>query len=157
MLGFLLEFTPQWTLPYPEFANFRPGESGRTPYQGVKAIVFFQFINTLKDFYSLRPDLFAQAHASMPEAEFRHELDLFIGGDRPILLATSAVGTGFDFSEGNLVVFYPRAWILEDFIQGSGQLSRAADQIGHCVVFTTKLAMQEPQQLEVESARHILQ
>jgi superfamily II DNA or RNA helicase len=154
ILGFLLEFTPRWNLPYPKFANFRPGQSGRTPYRGVKAIVFFQFINTLKDFYNLRPDLFAHAHASMPEAEFRHELDLFIRGDRPILLATSAVGTGFDFSGVNLVVFYPRAWILEDFIQGSGRLSRAPNQIGHCVVFTTEFAMQE-QKSEGDGAQHM--
>jgi superfamily II DNA helicase RecQ len=61
------------------------------------------------------------------------ELDDFTSGRKSILVGTSAIGAGYDFSDISLVIFLHGAWSFNDFIQGSGRMARSPDSSGDCI------------------------
>jgi superfamily II DNA helicase RecQ len=61
------------------------------------------------------------------------ELDDFHGGRKSILVGTSAIGAGYDFSDISLVIFLYGAWSFNDFIQGSGRMARNPNSFGDCI------------------------
>ncbi|CEL12041.1 hypothetical protein ASPCAL15133 [Aspergillus calidoustus] len=75
-------------------------------------------------------DQFAHFHAKVPEVEKQAELDRFLGGKARILLATTALGAGFDFSHVDVVIHWRGSYSFCDFMQESGRTGRSTGRPG---------------------------
>jgi superfamily II DNA helicase RecQ len=75
-------------------------------------------------------DQFAHFHAKVPEVEKQAELDRFLGGKARILLATTALGAGFDFSHVDVVIHWRGSYSFCDFMQESGRTERSTGRPG---------------------------
>ena len=71
--------------------------------------------------------------SDLDESSRTRELDDFHGGRKSILVGTSAIGAGYDFSDISLVIFLHGAWSFNDFIQGSGRMARNPNSFGDCI------------------------
>lgn len=69
-------------------------------------------------------------HADLPDDTKQQQLEAFTTQKRMILVATSAIGAGFDFDNIGLVIHLYGAWSISDFIQGSGRLARRPQSKG---------------------------
>jgi superfamily II DNA helicase RecQ len=103
LLQFLLGFNPSSQPPYDQFRT-----RSDMAHPQLKGIIYFQYINDLERFYQRSPKLFGKYHGKLTEAERSSQLNDFLKGLKPFLLATSALGAGFDFLGVyiSLVVFY---------------------------------------------------
>ncbi|KAL4923111.1 DEAD/DEAH box helicase [Aspergillus undulatus] len=87
----------------------------------------------------------AQFHADLSEAEKMAELGCFhgnqVGGQARVLLATLAIGAGFDFPNVDLVVHLEGLYGLSDFMQESGRAARNPRQLGwsYCLIRKSEL------------------
>ncbi|BCS28433.1 uncharacterized protein APUU_70003S [Aspergillus puulaauensis] len=84
----------------------------------------------------------AQFHADLPESEKVAELARFQGGEARVLLATSAIGAGFDFKEVDAVIHLESAYGLTDFMQESGRTGRDPRRSGwsFCLIKSSERA-----------------
>src|SRR5699024_322729 len=84
---------------------------------------------TLGDHSYLGPAV-AQFHADLPEPEQVAELDRFQSSEARVLLATSAISTGFDFNHVDTVIHLESTYRLTDFMQESSRTGRDPGQSG---------------------------
>jgi superfamily II DNA helicase RecQ len=92
------------------------------------------FISFVQSHYS---DLIACYHADLTTEQKEQELNDFLTAKKSIIIATSALSAGFDFSDISLVIHIQSSWSITEFIQESGRLSRQ-NQKGFSVIFTTE-------------------
>jgi superfamily II DNA helicase RecQ len=78
----------------------------------------------------------AKFHSNLSDQAKLDQLDQF-QSSRSILVATGAIGAGFDFPDIDLVIhFMPGEYEMTSFIQESGRAGRSPDQPGwsYCLV-----------------------
>ncbi|THC87342.1 hypothetical protein EYZ11_013212 [Aspergillus tanneri] len=75
-------------------------------------------------------------HADLPAEAKTSSITQFESGQANILIATGAIGAGFDFKLVHLVIHLHGAWSFTDFMQESGRAGRSTDQPGwsYCLV-----------------------
>jgi len=124
--GFLLQF----------ITRFEQENQGQLPNPRARVIIFCMsktiiatLFRTLGDHSYLGPAV-AQFHADLPEPERVAELDRFQSGKARVLLATSAIGAGFDFDHVDAVIHLESAYGLTDFMQESGRTGRDPGRSG---------------------------
>jgi superfamily II DNA helicase RecQ len=98
----------------------------------------------------------ARFHSDLSDQAKLDQLDLF-QSSRYILVATGAIGAGFDFPDVDLVIhFLPGEYEMTSFMQESGRAGRSPDQPGwsYCLVRAQQLQARpkkETQALEVST------
>ena len=73
-------------------------------------------------------------HGKMDVKEKTANQDLFISGEVPIMVATSAFGMGVDKKDVGLVIHYEISDSLENYIQEAGRAGRDENLIANCFV-----------------------
>lgn len=75
----------------------------------------------------------AYFHADLDEDTKTRELQRFLQQKCPILLATGAIGAGYDFPSLDVVIHLQGAYGLTDFLQESGRASRSPGRRGFSI------------------------
>lgn len=126
-----------------------------------KVIIFCRskrLVNAISD--ELEPEA-AKFQADLSDQAKLDQLDLF-QSSRYILVATGAIGAGFDFPDVDLVIhFMPGQYEMTSFMQESGRAGRSPDQPGwsYCLVkafWMQARPNQEGEALEVTTFRNYL-
>ncbi|THC87349.1 hypothetical protein EYZ11_013206 [Aspergillus tanneri] len=80
-------------------------------------------------------------HADLPMETKNSHITKYESGEANILIATGAIGAGFDFALIHLVIHLHGAWSFTDFMQESGRAGRSPDQPGwsYCLVTVSDL------------------
>lgn len=120
----------------------------------VRTIIFCMSVAIVNDIHQAYPQQTAYFHGRLEESSKESELQAFIQGDRPILVATGAIGAGYDFSGLNicLVIHLEGAYGLSDFIQESGRASRQPNVPGWSYILTWESHLKRPCPEDLERA-----
>lgn len=97
------------------------------PLQTLVFCMSKRLVNELHDSYN---QITAHFHADLDEDTKTSELQKFLQKKRAILLATGAIGAGYDFPSIDLVIHLQGAYGLTDFLQESGRASRTPGRLG---------------------------
>ena len=112
----------------------------------VRTMVFCMNVAYVNAIHEAYPERTAYFHGRLDESTKQTELQAFIQGERPILVATGAIGAGYDFSGLNLalIIHLEGAYGLSDFIQESGRASRQPNRPGWSYIFTRESQLHKP-------------
>lgn len=120
----------------------------------VRTIIFCMSVARVDGIHQAYPQQTAYFHGRLEESSKESELQAFIQGDRPVLVATGAIGAGYDFSGLNicLVIHLEGAYGLSDFVQESGRASRQPNVPGWSYILTWESHLKRPCPEDLERA-----
>ncbi|KAI9035706.1 uncharacterized protein KD926_002987 [Aspergillus affinis] len=99
-------------------------------YPDQKTIIFCMSKRMVEEIHEKNDLITAYFHADLPDSDKQLQLHSFIESKKQILVATSAIGAGYDFQDIGLVIHLQGAHAFTDFIQESGRASRRPGALG---------------------------
>lgn len=96
----------------------------------LQTLVFCMSKHLVNELHENYDQVTAYFHADLDEDTKTSELQRFLQKKCAILLATGAIGAGYDFPSIDLVIHLQGAYGLTDFLQESGRASRTPGRLG---------------------------
>lgn len=124
--GYLMQFIKEFEAAYKPF-----GQQDRA-----RVIIFCRSKALVDSLFDALQPYAARFHADLADNDKHSQLACFRDQTR-LLLATSGIGAGYDFSDVNLVIhFMPGTYEMTNFIQESGRAGRSSNQLSwsYCLV-----------------------
>ncbi|KAL3412624.1 telomere-associated RecQ helicase [Aspergillus fumigatus] len=127
---YLRHFIKNFKMKHGPFRSSAGGQAGSQARARAKVIIFCRSKRLVDALYDQMDPEAARFHSDLSDQAKLDQLNLF-QSSRYILVATGAIGAGFDFPDINLVIhFLPGEYEMTSFIQESGRAGRSPDQPG---------------------------